>query len=249
MPMQPWFTDAKLGIFIHYGIYAVDGVGESWSMYWGSVPRDRYMRQMDGLTAEHYDPEALAALIERAGAQYAVLTTKHHDGVALWDTGQSDLSVVKASPAGRDLVAGYVDAIRARGLKAGLYFSLSDWSHPDYATLAHPLPPYEWLNANRMSACAAGTEDPQAWERYLDFQRAQLHELIDRFAPDLLWFDGEWERDIDQWRLKELRAEIIDALPEVVINGRMLGLGDYRTRRSDSPWAWCRTARGSCARP
>lgn len=115
MPMQPWFTDAKLGIFIHYGIYAVDGWAESWSFYTGEVSHEQYMKQLDGFTASHYDPEAWAELFARVGAQYAVLTTKHHDGVALWDTAHGDLNVVRHTPAGRDLVSGFADALRERG--------------------------------------------------------------------------------------------------------------------------------------
>lgn len=76
MPMQPWFTDAKLGIFVHYGIYSVDGVPESWSLYSGEVPREQYMRQLDGFTASAYDAGAWARLFARAGAKYAVLTAR-----------------------------------------------------------------------------------------------------------------------------------------------------------------------------
>ena len=118
-----WFQEAKLGIFIHWGIYAVDGVAESWSFFRGEVSHEDYMAQRKGFTASKYDPEAWADLFKRAGAQYAVLTTKHHDGVALWDTQQGDLSVVKQTPAGRDLIAPWVKAIRKKGLKVGLYFS------------------------------------------------------------------------------------------------------------------------------
>ncbi|MBR8745557.1 alpha-L-fucosidase, partial [Nocardiopsis sp. MG754419] len=119
--MQPWFTDAKLGIFIHWGIYAVEGVPESWSFYWGEVPHERYMRQLDGFTASRYDPRAWAELFARAGAKYAVLTARHHDGVALWDTAHGDLNVVRSTPAGHDLIAGYADALREQDLKVGLY--------------------------------------------------------------------------------------------------------------------------------
>jgi len=98
MPMQPWFTDAKPGVFVHWGIYAVDGVAESWSFYDGAVPYDQYIRQLDGFTAKRYDPRAWAALFRRAGARYAVLTTRHHDGVALWDTAHGAPSPASARP-------------------------------------------------------------------------------------------------------------------------------------------------------
>src|SRR5919198_186182 len=124
--MQPWFTDAKLGIFVHWGIYAVDGVQESWSFYDDIVPHDQYMSQLDRFT----------------GAKYAVLTSRHHDGVALWDTKYGDLNL------GRDYISGYADALREKGLKVGLYYSHSDWSHPDYATTRKPGRP-PWMEDNR----------------------------------------------------------------------------------------------------
>ncbi|RYG76418.1 alpha-L-fucosidase, partial [bacterium] len=134
--MQPWFSEAKFGIFLHWGIYSVKGISESWSFFNGEIPYDKYMGQLAGFTAERYDPEAWADLFVRAGATYAVLTTKHHDGVALWDTALSDLNVAKATPAGRDLIGPYVDALRERGLKVGLYFSHLDWSEPTHASIA-----------------------------------------------------------------------------------------------------------------
>ena len=136
MAMRPWFPDAKFGIFIHWGIYAVDGVQESWSFFEGDVPHETYMAQLDGFTAANYDPRAWAALFARAGARYAVLTSRHHDGVALWDTAHGDLNVVRHTPAGRDLIAPYAEALREQGLKVGLYYSHSDWNHPDYASTA-----------------------------------------------------------------------------------------------------------------
>lgn len=113
MPMQPWFRDAKLGIFVHYGIYAVEGVRESWSFYSGQLSREVYMAQLDRFTAAAYDPEAWA------GARYAVLTARHHDGGALWDTAYGDLDVVRNTPAGRELLGGYAEALRERGLRVG----------------------------------------------------------------------------------------------------------------------------------
>jgi len=130
-----WFKDAKLGIMVCYGIYAVNGIAESWSFKNGEISYEDYMKQLNGFTASKYDARAWAALFEEAGAKYAVLISKHHDGVALWDTKQSDLNVVKKTPAGKDLVTPYAEALREKGIKVGLYFSHLDWSHPDYATV------------------------------------------------------------------------------------------------------------------
>ena len=130
-----WFEDAKLGIFIHYGIYAVDGTSESWSFYNKETTYEQYMSQLNGFTAANYNPDSWAKLFKEAGAKYAVLTAKHHDGVALWETKQSQLNVVNKSPAKRDLIAPYATAMRAAGLKVGIYFSHLDWSEPTYGSV------------------------------------------------------------------------------------------------------------------
>ncbi|MEY9942757.1 alpha-L-fucosidase [Streptacidiphilus sp. MAP5-52] len=252
MPMQPWFTDAKLGIFIHYGIYAVDGVTESWAFYHGQVSHEQYMKQLEGFTAAHYDPDVWAELFARTGARYAVLTARHHDGVALWDTAQDGLSVARHTPAGRDLVTGYVEAMREHGLKVGLYYSHSDWNHPDYASVIHPDMPPEEANAHPYVAPRDGQERPQAWERYLAYRTAQVRELVTAHHPDLLWFDGEWERSEEQWRLDELADAILSVSPDTVLNGRMLSQGDYATPEQGlpvttppGPWELCLTINDS----
>src|SRR5678810_491192 len=99
-----WFSDAKLGIFIHWGIYAVNGIDESWSFHNKKISHADYMKQLNGFTASKYKPEEWAALIKESGARYAVITTKHHDGVALWPTRQNHFSVSKNTPAKRDAV-------------------------------------------------------------------------------------------------------------------------------------------------
>lgn len=121
-----WFSQAKLGIFIHWGIYAVKGVSESWSFFNNYLPYDEYMNQAGGFTASQYDPKAWVDLIKESGAKYTVITTKHHDGVALWDTKVGDLSTVKSTPAGRDLIAPFVKEVRKQGLHLGFYYSLLD---------------------------------------------------------------------------------------------------------------------------
>ncbi|NUT03397.1 MAG: alpha-L-fucosidase [Hamadaea sp.] len=245
MPMQPWFPDAKLGIFIHYGIYAVDGVPESWAMYTGEVSRADYLAQIDGFTAEHYDPQAWADLFARAGARYAVLTARHHDGFALWDTAYGTNNV------GRDLIGPYAQALRDKGLKVGLYYSHSDWTHPDYATV-RSTGAAKYVNDNRLSAPPEGGEDPAAWRRFLAYRDGQVGELMDRYRPDLLWFDGEWERAEEQWGIDKLADQILAVNPQTVLNARMLSRGDYATPEQgvpitppDGPWELCLTINDS----
>lgn len=243
--MQPWFPEAKLGIFVHRGIYAVKGVSESWSFFGGEISHADYMAQLRGFTAANYDADAWADLFERAGAKCAVLTTKHHDGVALWDTRATDLSVAKRTPAGRDLVGPFAEALRRRGLRVGLYFSHNDWSHPDYPSVRPSKLHRPWVD-NRYAMPKKGDEDPEAWERYLRVvHRGQLRELVAQYRPDLLWFDGAWERDERQWRMKELREELLGLHPEAVLNGRMLGYGDYATPELGVPITPPRGAMGA----
>ncbi|OAH12679.1 alpha-L-fucosidase [Streptomyces jeddahensis] len=251
MAMQPWFPDAKLGIFIHWGIYAVDGVQESWSFFDGDVPHDQYMAQLDRFTAAAYDPREWAALFARAGARYAVLTSRHHDGVALWDTALGDLNVVRHTPAGHDLVGPYAEALREQGLKVGLYYSHSDWNHPDYASTRYEGRPPEQED-NPYAEVPKEQEDLEAWARYLDYRDGQVRELCTRYRPDLLWFDGEWERTEEQWRIRELADLIRSEVPECVLNARMLSHGDYATPEQgvpivppDGPWELCLTINDS----
>ena len=183
-----WFSQAKLGIFIHWGIYAVKGVSESWSFFNNYLPYDEYMNQAGGFTASQYDPKAWVDLIKESGAKYTVITTKHHDGVALWDTKVGDLSTVKSTPAGRDLIAPFVKEVRKQGLHLGFYYSLLDWSHPDYP--------------NKTRTEVRYKDDPARWAKFNKFNFGQLAELNKTWKPDLYWFDGDWEQSAEAWNSK-----------------------------------------------
>lgn len=236
-----WFADAKLGIFIHWGIYAVNGIDESWSFFNHYLDYEAYMDQTEGFTAAAYDPQAWARLIDSAGARYAVLTSKHHDGVALWDSEAGPLNVATRTPAGRDLVGPFVEAIRARDLRVGLYYSHCDWSHPDY--------PIHTRQIRRYDIAA----EPARWERFLAFHRAQLDELLTRYQPDLFWFDGDWEQTAEAWRAAGLRAWLKGRNPDLILNSRLTGYGDYATPEQGPPvtrpeapyWELCLTMNDS----
>ena len=236
-----WFQDAKLGIFMHWGYYGVNGIGESWSLYHKQIGYDDYMAQGKQFTAKNYDPEAWAKLFKKIGARYAVLTTKHHDGVALWDTKVSNLNVVEKTPAKRDLVAPLVDALRKEDLKVGLYYSLIDWSHPDY-DVVFPRPDtrknYPQKNQNQLSP----------WQRFLKFNHDQLSELTTQFKPDLYWFDGDWEKSAEAWQAQSLKDTLLAWNPKVIVNSRLKTYGDYSTPeqgvpvvRPDGAWEFCMT--------
>ena len=234
-----WFEDAKLGIFIHWGIYAVNGIDESWSFYNGYISYNDYMNQLNGFNAKNYDPVYWANLIKDSGAKYAVLTTKHHDGVALWDTKCGDMSVVKQSPAKRDLVKPFINELRKNDLKAGLYFSLLDWSNPDYPNKTRVEKRYE--------------TDSVKWSRFTDFNFCQLSELSQQFNPDLYWFDGDWEQSAEKWKARELSEMLRSKNSNVILNSRIQGYGDYATPEQGMPitrpdsryWELCMTMNDS----
>lgn len=232
-----WFEDAKLGIFIHWGIYAVNGVDESWAFYNKKMPWADYMNQLNGFTASKYDPSAWAELIKNSGAKYAVITTKHHDGVALWNTKENHYSTVRNTPAMRDLITPFFGELRKRGIKAGAYFSLIDWSHPDYPAFMKDSSRYKISN------------DSKKWERFRQFYQNQLKELSVNFNPDLYWFDGDWEHSAEEWESAKVRKMLFDKNPDAIINGRLMGYGDYDTPEQNVPvsrpnynwWELCMT--------
>lgn len=236
-----WFDEAKLGIFIHWGIYAVNGVSESWSFFNNYLPYDEYMNQAQGFTASKYDPKKWVDLIKESGAKYTVITTKHHDGMALWDTKASTHNVVEGTPAKRDLIAPFVKEVRKQGLKLGFYYSLLDWSHNDYP------------NKTRTETRYSIKEDPQRWNRFVQFNFAQLSELNKTWKPDLYWFDGDWEQSAESWDSKGIINLLRSTNPKVIVNSRIQGYGDYATpeqgvpvvRPKDSHWELCMTMNDS----
>ena len=160
-----WFADAKLGIFIHWGIYSVNGIDESWSFHNKKISYENYMKQLNGFTASKYNPQAWADLIKESGAGYAVITTKHHDGVALWPTKQHHYNVMDNTPAKRDVLKPFYKALDKDGIRRGAYFSLIDWSYPDY--------PGFLKDSGRYKV----SDDPRRWEKFQHFFQAQIAEV------------------------------------------------------------------------
>jgi len=232
-----WFADAKLGIFIHSGIYAVNGIDESWSFHNKKISYANYMKQLKGFTLEKYDPVFWAELIKESGARYAVLTTKHHDGVAMYDTRMDNLSIVKASPAKKDMVKPLFEELRKRNVKCGAYFSLIDWSYPDYPGFLKDSSRYNVQN------------DYDRWNRFRSFFQGQIKEISNKFNPDLWWFDGDWEHSAEQWESEKVRQIILSHNSQSIINGRLQGYGDYETPEQNFPvsrpkynwWELCMT--------
>lgn len=234
-----WFADAKLGIFIHWGIYSVNGIDESWSFFNEYISYDDYLKQLNGFTAKNYNPADWAGLIKESGARYAVLTSKHHDGVALWDSRFGDLNVVKKTAAARDLITPFCNELRKNKIRVGLYYSLLDWSHPDYPNFTRSIKRY--------------SEDPVRWDNFTKFNHGQIEEISTKFNPDLIWFDGDWEQPAEKWKSTEIREMLLKNNPEVIINSRLAGYGDYATpeqgvpifKPKSEPWELCMTINDS----
>ncbi len=236
-----WFADAKLGIFIHQGIYAVDGVGESWSFHNKQISYPDYMKQLKGFTLKNYNPSFWADLIQETGARYAVITTKHHDGVAMYDTKMNNLSIVKATPAKKDMIKPFFEELRKRNIKCGAYYSLIDWSYPDYPGFLKDSARYKVEN------------DYPRWNRFRSFFQGQISEISQKFNPDLWWFDGDWEHSAERWESEKVRSIILQGNPKAIINGRLQGYGDYETPEQNFPvtrpaynwWELCMTTNDS----
>lgn len=245
--MSTWFDTARFGMFIHWGHSSQQGVELSWPMVGGNAALPdgdmtvaAYQSSAATFNPAQWDPAGLARTAKSLGMQYAVFTTKHHDGYAMFHTKTSDFGV-EHSPYGRDIVREFVEAFRAEGLRVGLYFSLIDWNHPDYPAFTDEDRPY------RFGRSKAPT--PEQWERFATVMFEQVRELLTNYGPiDVIWFDGGWERTPEQWRAKELEALIRELQPGILINDRLPGVGDFETPEQFVPaqapartWETCMT--------
>jgi alpha-L-fucosidase len=244
-----WFDTARFGMFIHWGINSVRGWELSWPLVGGnpmlpqcqSVSIADYYASAAQFDPQSYDPGNWAQLAKRLGMQYAVLTTKHHDGFAMFDSQLSDFSIMNG-PYRRDIVRAFTDAFRAEGLRVGVYYSLSDWHHPDYPPFSETDKPYNFYSLPQPTA--------EQWSRYLDYLFGQVRELLTNYGCiDVIWFDGQWERmPFTRWKPQELRAMIKSLQPDILINDRLPGGGDFETPEQFIPpqppaqrWETCMT--------
>lgn len=237
-----WFKDAKLGIFVHWGIYAVKGIPESWSFYNNYISHDLYMNQLNGFNAANYQPDEWVDLIAESGAKYAVITSKHHDGVALWDSKAKDaITASRNSAAKKDVITPFVKDLKAKNIKTGIYFSLPDWSYPNYDVFTRTRKRYTLK------------ENPEKWKIYQNYFQQQLNELSTKFNPDLLWFDGDWEHTAEEWQADKILANLRKYNPNIIVNSRLTDHGDYDTPEQGVPvtqptnpyWELCYTTNDS----
>lgn len=212
-----WFNEARFGMFIHWGLYAIPARGE-WVRNYERIPKEDYMKYFYEFDPVDYDPKKWARAAKEAGMKYVVLTAKHHDGFCLFDTKTTDFNATNTK-AGRDLIAEYVEAVRAEGLKVGLYYSIIDWYHddfPHYGDMHHPMRDNpEYSNENRN------------FDRYLDYMHEQVRELCTNYGKiDVLWFDFSYGEGDDamrgeKWRASELVTMVRELQPGVIIDNRL----------------------------
>lgn len=208
-----WYTQARFGMFIHWGLYAIPARGE-WVRSEERIPSAAYDPYMSEFDPRHCDMGAWMDAAKEAGMKYVVMTAKHHDGFCLYDSAYTDFKSTN-SPAGRDFVREYLEAARERGLRAGLYFSVIDWRHPDfphYGDAHHPM--------RDDPACGNENRD---FNRYLEYLHNQVRELCTNYGKlDLLWFDFSYGKMRgDTWRASELVDMVRTLQPDVIIDNRL----------------------------
>ena len=225
-----WFRRARFGMFIHWGIYAQLGRCE-WVLNRERIPPAEYERLADTWRPGPRPARKWARLARAAGMKYMVMTTKHHDGFCLWDTDQTDYNAARRGPQ-RDLVAEYVDACRAEGLKVGLYYSLADWHHPD-----------GWR-------CWS---DLDARRRFVAFTHGCVRELCSRYGRiDVLWYDGPWPLEAQGWQSRKMNRMVRRLQPHIIINDRSNLPEDFSTAEGSvtaskpgRAWEACMTYQGA----
>lgn len=243
-PDAQWFPEAGLGLFIHWGISSVHGgVDLSWGMMaekpWD--PRDTqtitpaaYFKLAESFNPTLYDPDKWLRAAKAAGFRYVVMTTKHHDGYAMWPSAYGDFGVKQFLP-GVDLVKGYVEACRKNGLKCGLYYSPPDWHfNRQYMSFHYGsadqkrFPGREHYDLDH-HVMATIPSPPADWDaKYRAYVRGQVTELLTNYGKiDIIWFDG----GPDALRVDEIRA----LQPGILINPRMHGYGDFQTPECHFP--------------
>ena len=204
-----WWNEARFGMFIHWGLYAQLRRSE-WVMSIEGTPLDEYDKLADTWKPKPRPMREWAKLAKKAGMNYMVMTTKHHEGFCLWDTGQTDFNAVKRGPR-RDLVREYVEACREFGLKVGLYYSLMDWHHPDGWKL-----------------CA---KNESARRRFVDFTHGCVRELMTNYGKiDILWYDYSAPLETaEAWESMRMNQMARKLQPHIIINDRSILKEDFTT--------------------
>jgi len=214
-----WWRDARFGMFIHWGLYAVPagtydgkrigGIGE-WIMETADIPVAEYEKFATQFNPVQFDADQWVRIAKDAGMKYIVITSKHHDGFCLWDSKVTQWDIMDASPFKRDILKELTAACRKHGLRMCFYHSIMDWHHPDAQA-----PFYPAYNNGGMS-------NPN-FDRYVrTYLWPQLAELVHNYGPlGVLWFDGEWIRDWSDDYGQQTYQRLIEMQPDLIINNRV----------------------------
>ncbi|MDC4233840.1 alpha-L-fucosidase [Actinomyces sp. B33] len=250
-----WFDHDRFGLFVHYGIYSVAARHE-WVMTRERRTVEDYEKYAEFFDPDLFDAREIARAAKSAGMGYAVLTTKHHDGFCLWDSALTDYT--SQAHQGRDLVREWVDALRAEGLRVGLYHSLIDWHHPDF--------PYDFHHPRRDDPDAHDPHPERTMEEYRRYLHGQVRELLTGYGTiDYLFFDfsypwkleGFTGKGHDDWGSVELLDMCTRLQPGILVNDRLDIPGDLVTPEQYQPsapmtlagrrvrWEACQTLNGS----
>jgi alpha-L-fucosidase len=207
---REWFQDAKFGLFIHWGVYSTmagggdHGIAE-WIMNKKEIPVKQYEMLPTFFNPTQFDPAEWVAMVKDAGMKYISITSKHHDGFAMYDSKISDYNIVDGTPYGKDVLGVLKEECDKQGIKLFFYYSQLDWHHPDYFPLGR-------------TGKKTGREESGNWDTYIDYMNAQLTELLTQYG-DIggIWFDGMWDKPEAPWRLDETYALIHELQDQALV--------------------------------
>lgn len=198
------FQDNKFGLFIHWGVYSVLGKGE-WVMNNDKIPVAEYEKLPARFNPTEFNPAEWVAMVKDAGMKYITITSKHHDGFAMWGTKQSDWNIVDRTPYHKDVLKMLADECHKQGIKLFFYHSQLDWHNPDYFPLGR-------------TGHDAGRPEGGDWNKYLDYMDNQLRELLTNYGDIAgIWFDGMWDKPNADWKIARTYALIHSLQPAALV--------------------------------
>ncbi|WPJ95612.1 alpha-L-fucosidase [Coraliomargarita algicola] len=208
------FKHDRFGMFIHWGVYAMYATNE-WCQYWSKLSDEEYQNMIQHFDPDMFEPKEWARIARECGMQYVVFTTKHHDGFCMWETEFTDYKITNTR-IGRDVLREIVDAFRAEGLKVGLYYSISDWHHPDY--IIDSSHSKRHLSPEEIRALNEG----RTMARYAKYMRDQVRELLTNYGEIVeFWFDVSGQIDPVACESQAMLDMIRSLQPHILLNNRL----------------------------
>jgi alpha-L-fucosidase len=217
-----WWREARFGMFIHWGLYAVPAgeykgkrsknIGE-WIMEWANIPRAEYEKFAPQFNPVKFNAAQWVRIAKDAGMKYIVITSKHHDGFSMYDSRVSNYDIVDSTPYHKDPMKALAAETKKQGLKFCFYYSIMDWHHPSQYVDAPGKDPTAGNGQNKMR--------PGRKEEYVKYMKDQLRELITTYDPAVLWFDGEWVNWWTESDGKDLYQFVRGLKPDIIMNNRV----------------------------